>query len=154
MTLAEQIVVLNAGRVEQAGPPLELYERPRNLFVAGFIGSPRMNLLPATVALAASGGVAVELEGGGRVAVPVAGGGLRPGDPVTLGIRPEHLAPRGDGPFAGRVLLVERLGAESYVHVGLDERRVLVLRQDGSLAVGDGAPMTLGPASERAWHLF
>jgi multiple sugar transport system ATP-binding protein len=154
MTLAEQIVVLNAGRVEQAGPPLDLYERPRNLFVAGFIGSPKMNLLPARVALSSPRGAAVELEDGVRIAVPVAAHGLEAGDPVTLGIRPEHLAPRPDGPFAGTVAMVERLGAESYVHVDLARRRALVLRQDGGLDIGDGARLTLGPASDRAWHLF
>ncbi|SDR57928.1 carbohydrate ABC transporter ATP-binding protein, CUT1 family [Rhizobiales bacterium GAS113] len=154
MTLAEQIVVLNAGRVEQVGPPLELYERPRNLFVAGFIGSPKMNLLPARVALSAQTGAAVELEDGVRIAVPVATDGLKAGDPVTLGIRPEHLMPCRDGPFAGSVALVERLGAETYVHLDLGRRRTLVLRQDGSLDVGEGMRLTLGPASDRFWHLF
>jgi len=154
MTLAEQIVVLNAGRVEQAGPPLELYERPRNLFVAGFIGSPRMNLLPARLALSGSRGSSVELEDGARIVVPISTDGLKSGEKVTLGIRPEHLVARPDGPFIGTVALVERLGAECYVHLGLDNRRILVLRQDGSLDVGDGVRLTLGPANDRAWHLF
>ncbi len=154
MTLAEQIVVLNAGRVEQAGPPLALYERPCNLFVAGFIGSPKMNLLPARIAQADRAGATVELDGGIRVAVPAAAGGLAPGDPVTLGIRPEHLASCADGPFSGRVALVERLGAESYVHLVLAGSGALVLRQDGALAVDEGATLTLGPATDRAWHLF
>jgi multiple sugar transport system ATP-binding protein len=154
MTLAEQIVVLNAGRVEQAGPPLELYERPNNLFVAGFIGSPRMNLLPARLIPSGARSAVVELEDGVRIGVPIAVDGLKAGDKVTLGIRPEHLVSRPDGPFTGTVALVERLGAESYVHFSLGHRRMLVLRQDGSFDVGEGVRLTLGPATDRAWHLF
>jgi len=154
MTLAEEIVVLNAGRVEQAGPPLELYERPRNIFVAAFIGSPKMNLLPARIALAVPGGVAVELEDGARIAVPVAADRLSVGDKVTLGIRPEHLAPATEGPFLGSVAHIERLGAETYVHLALSQRRSLVLRRDGSLDIGEGASLRLSPVWDGAYHLF
>src|SRR5512138_3465097 len=88
MTLADRIVVLNAGRVEQVGAPLELYRHPRNLFVAGFIGSPRMNFLPGKLLAADAQGARVELPGGQvlRAAVDAARG--RPGDAVLVGLRP------------------------------------------------------------------
>ena len=97
MTMADKIVVLQAGVVEQAGSPLELYHHPRNLFVAGFIGSPKMNFMPATVAAVDGGGATVELPGGGELTVPVQPGRLQPGDKVTLGVRPEHLRPADHG---------------------------------------------------------
>ena len=97
MTLADQIVVLQGGVVEQAGTPLELYHHPSNLFVAGFIGSPKMNFLPTKVAAVDATGATVALPGGGRVTVPVQPGRLKPGDSVTLGVRPEHLRPADTG---------------------------------------------------------
>jgi multiple sugar transport system ATP-binding protein len=97
MTLADRIVVLNAGRVEQVGSPLQLYHRPRNLFVAGFIGAPGMNRLDAVVAAAETHSVSVSLPGGWQVRVPAAPGALRAGDRITLGIRPEHLLVQGGG---------------------------------------------------------
>src|SRR5438270_2503798 len=97
MTLADKIVVLQAGVVEQAGSPLELYHHPRNLFVAGFIGSPKMNFLPATVTAADAAGATVQLPGGGSVAVPVRPGRVKAGDAVTFGVRPEHLRPADAG---------------------------------------------------------
>jgi multiple sugar transport system ATP-binding protein len=97
MTLADRIVVLNAGSVEQVGAPLELYHRPRNLFVAGFIGSPQMNFVDAEVLAADPSGVKLALPGGGAVAATVNGSALRQGDKVKLGIRPEHLQPDSAG---------------------------------------------------------
>jgi multiple sugar transport system ATP-binding protein len=91
MTMADKIVVLNAGRVEQVGAPLELYHRPANLFVAGFIGSPRMNFMTTRI-IKSSGGLArVELPGGGIVSVPIQGIRFQKNAPIVLGIRPEHL---------------------------------------------------------------
>src|SRR5690606_23670059 len=91
MTMADKIVVLNSGVVEQVGPPLELYNQPRNLFVAGFIGSPKMNFLPASIT-AADGSGATLTAGGTEITLdrPLANGG--PGDAVTFGVRPEHIA--------------------------------------------------------------
>ena len=85
MTMADKIVVLQAGRVEQVGSPLDLYHHPANLFVAGFIGSPRMNMLPAKVAETGASGTTVALSSGQRMSVPVEAGTARPGDTVTLG---------------------------------------------------------------------
>jgi multiple sugar transport system ATP-binding protein len=91
MTMADKIVVLRGGRVEQTGAPLALYNAPANQFVAGFIGSPRMNFLEGKVAVA-SGGIGVEIEGIGTLRTEASVTGLRRGDHVTLGIRPEHVS--------------------------------------------------------------
>ena len=92
MTMADKIVVLNGGRVEQVGAPLELYHRPANLFVAGFIGSPKMNLIKTRVDQIGGGGRAtVELPGGGTVGVPSADIRFEKSAPIVLGVRPEHL---------------------------------------------------------------
>ncbi|MGC2578517.1 MAG: ATP-binding cassette domain-containing protein [Terrimicrobiaceae bacterium] len=95
MTMADKIVVLQAGLVEQVGSPLELYHHPRNLFVAGFIGSPTMNFLKTEVCATQADSVTVALPGGGSIGVPVKPGKCRPGDTVTLGVRPEHLQEGG-----------------------------------------------------------
>jgi len=149
MTLADRIVVLQGGRIEQVGTPLELYNRPDNLFVAGFIGSPRMNLLPGRVT--AAGKVALG-EGGHEVAC--ATGSLAAGSKVTLGIRPEHLAlaPDGQGlPLA--IDLVERLGGESYLYgaaVGLPQ---ITLRLDGQSEHERGHSVALA-FPQQSLHLF
>ncbi len=131
MTLADKIVVLEGGVIEQAGTPLELYHHPRSLFVAGFIGSPRMNFLPVTVTAAGDGGATVSLPGGETVAVPVRAGGLRPGEKVTLGVRPEHLQPAAAGQLEAEVLVVERLGGETFLYAQLPGGQMLVVQADG-----------------------
>ncbi|WP_259780121.1 ABC transporter ATP-binding protein [Aestuariispira ectoiniformans] len=118
MTLADKIVVLNQGNVEQVGSPLELYHHPRNLFVAGFIGSPAMNFLPGKVEAIDDFGLTVALKVGGFARLPVSGEGLSNGDEVTVGVRPEHLQ-EGEGEglsLSGAVDVVERLGDVSYVY--------------------------------------
>ncbi|MFC0407668.1 ABC transporter ATP-binding protein [Roseomonas elaeocarpi] len=132
MTMADKIVVLQAGVVEQVGSPLELYHRPNNLFVAGFIGSPRMNFLQGSVMGADSSGVAVDLACGGRIAVPVEVGNLSPGAPVTLGLRPEALRLDPAGPLAGEVLLAERLGGLTLLHVRLSPTETVIVQLDGN----------------------
>ena len=118
MTLADRIVVLNGGAVEQVGRPMELYERPRNLFVAEFIGSPKMNLLPVEIVEATASGATVRTAAGETVRVAAAAEGARPGETVTLGVRPEHLAVAGDGDaIAGRVTFVETLGHATYAYL-------------------------------------
>ncbi len=132
MTMADKIVVLQAGRVEQVGSPLELYHHPANLFVAGFIGSPRMNLLPARVLGADAAGVAVELAAGARVVVPARGGAVSSGAAVTLGVRPETLRPDAEGALAGEVRLVERLGGLTLLHVTLAGGQDAIAQIEGS----------------------
>lgn len=157
MTLADRIVILNAGRVEQVGSPLEVYERPRNLFVAGFIGSPKMNFVKAQVETAAADAVTVRLPGGATLAVPVKGAapGLAPGTAVTLGIRPEDMVPpeQGDAILAGRVLVVEWLGSESYVYLRCEGEQTVTARREPSAEVAANQPITVGLPAARC-HLF
>jgi multiple sugar transport system ATP-binding protein len=120
MTLADRIVVLNGGHIEQVGSPLELYRAPDNMFVAGFIGSPKMNFLEA-VPDSSSG--RIRLHSGDTVQVVDDRGARASHARVTLGIRPEHLslaAPERDNTVRGTVKLVEHLGDVSYLHVALD----------------------------------
>ncbi|MGX5733020.1 ABC transporter ATP-binding protein [Bosea thiooxidans] len=149
MTLANRIVVLQGGRIEQVGTPLELYNRPDNLFVAGFIGSPRMNLLPGRVVRA--GTVAVG-EGGHEVAC--ATGRLATGSTVTLGIRPEHLAlaPPSRG-LSLAIDLVERLGGESYLYGTAAGLPQITLRLDGQSEHERGGTVALA-FPQGSLHLF
>ncbi len=110
MTLADKIVVLRDGKVEQLGSPLELYHHPVNQFVAGFIGSPTMNFIDVKVKAIDADGVTVVLTNGNSVTVPVKNVGVDIGAPLVLGIRPEHLHPAPDGSLDGEIMVVERLG--------------------------------------------
>ncbi|KQV49332.1 hypothetical protein ASC95_17140 [Pelomonas sp. Root1217] len=126
MTLADRIVVLSAGKVEQVGSPLELYEHPRNLFVAGFIGSPKMNFIEGELAAIEAGLVDVKLAGSGVVLhARVDGSGARLGDKVTLGVRPEHIRQGGaDNLLQSTVAFVESLGGITFAYCpypGLEE---------------------------------
>ena len=154
MTMADKIVVLQAGVIEQAGSPLELYHHPRNLFVAGFIGSPKMNFLPAKVTAVDGAGATVELLGGSSITVPVQPGRLKAGDAVTLGVRPEHLRPAEVGEIQGEVMVVERLGGETFLYTQLaGGTEMLVIQADGEIPtrVHDRIAVKLDPAT---CHLF
>ena len=131
MTMADKIVVLQAGRVEQVGSPLEVYHQPVNMFVAGFIGSPRMNMLPVTVAGASANGVTVQLPSGGQLTIPAAGNGLQPSQPLTLGIRPESMRLDDAGTIAGEVKLVERLGSLTLFYLEAEGRDDLIVQVEG-----------------------
>jgi multiple sugar transport system ATP-binding protein len=135
MTLADKIVVLQAGIIEQAGSPLELYHHPENLFVAGFIGSPKMNFLDAKVVGADTAGVTVELANEDRINVDVAPGQVSEGEPLTLGVRPEHLRVTSQGgDVSGEVLVAERLGGETYLYTQIAGGVMLVVQADGENA--------------------
>ena len=153
MTLADRIVVMHDGRVEQCGPPLELYRAPANLFVAGFIGSPKMNFLPARVERMQQGHAIVGLLDGIALTLPVAPT-VSPGSPLTLGIRPEHLRLSGaDGPAVpGEIVVAELLGGESYLHVRMQGQTVVV-KTDGAATPrrGDRIDIVLPPGQ---CHLF
>jgi multiple sugar transport system ATP-binding protein len=153
MTMADKIVVLQGGVVEQAGTPLELYHHPRNLFVAGFIGSPKMNFLPVTVTAVDGAGATVQLPGGSGVAVPVQPGRLRAGDAVMLGVRPEHLRPAEAGEIAGEVMVVERLGGETFLYTQVAGGDMMVIQADGEIPtrVHERIAIRLNPAT---CHLF
>jgi multiple sugar transport system ATP-binding protein len=131
MTMADKIVVLQAGVIEQVGTPLELYHHPRNLFVAGFIGSPKMNFLSTAVSKVSEVGPTVTLPGGAALEVPVESGHLRPGAKVTLGARPEHIGVGDDGQIRGEVLVVERLGGATFLHVRIEGGAMLTIQADG-----------------------
>ena len=153
MTLADKIVVLQNGRLEQVGSPLQLYHHPANLFVASFIGSPRMNLLPGHVAGVDRTGMAVDFPTGGRVVVSAEGGAVRVGDAVTLGVRPEALVPSSDGALSGKVYLVERLGSLTLLHVNLSSGEQVVVQTEGSdpTQIHQAVRLTVDPA---ACHVF
>ncbi len=153
MTMADKIVVLQAGKVEQVGSPLELYHHPVNLFVAGFIGSPRMNMLPGRIVGANGVGVSVELAGGVRIAVPVQPSAVKPGDAVTLGIRPEALRPGTEGALAGEVRLVERLGGLTLLHIALQDGEAAIVQIEGSDATRAHQAIRLA-VDPAACHLF
>jgi multiple sugar transport system ATP-binding protein len=153
MTLADKIVVLNAGNIEQAGSPLELYHHPVNLFVAGFIGSPKMNFLTTQVRAAGPDGVTVTLSGGRDVRVPVAAGALRPGDKATLGVRPEHLKPSDNGELAGDVIVAERLGGETYLYIRAASEPLFVVQADGDIPTRVHDRVAVGIDPETC-HLF
>jgi sn-glycerol 3-phosphate transport system ATP-binding protein len=153
MTLGHRLLVLNEGVVEQLGTPIELYERPATLFVAGFIGSPAMNVLAARVA---EEGGAVELPGGDRLALPEGAVAGQAGRPVTLGIRPEHLEATAEATGVAHltVEVVEQLGADTLVHGHFgDDRTDLTVRLPGvsSLQAGEVLPLAVTPEH---LHLF
>ena len=123
MTMADKIVVLNAGKIEQYGSPLELYERPANLFVAGFIGSPKMNFIS---------GVTARQHGG-----------------ATIGVRPEHLRVEREGQgWKGKVVVAEHLGSDTFLYVEAGALGTLTARYVGELGMspGDGVSLTPDPA--------
>ena len=155
MTLADRIVVLNAGAVEQVGAPLELYHRPRNLFVAGFIGSPKMNFLPATVSACDANHARLALGGNHSVVAAVTDAAhLQPGAKLTVGLRPEHLTDTsGEAQLEGEVVALEHLGAETYVHLNCGSEEALVIKSAGDTAieVGQRVPVIVPP---QACYLF
>ncbi len=124
MTMADKIVVLNAGRIEQVGRPMDLYREPATPFVAGFIGSPRMNLY-------------ANIKG-----------------VDTYGIRPEHLTLSLDaGEWGGKVRIVERLGADAFAHIDVNDLGTMVARIDGEADIQAGQQVWATPIPERV-HLF
>ena len=161
MTLADRIVLLHAGAdaerfgsIAQTGAPLELYHHPKSRFVAGFIGSPRMNFVDAVVDSIEPGRVAVTLaQGGERLSVHVDGQRLQRGQAVTLGVRPEHLRLDGDGQFIQCVtVLSERLGEHSYIHAD-HAAGSLVAKAPGDTPIESGERIRIHvPPS--ACHLF
>ncbi|HET7413472.1 MAG TPA: TOBE domain-containing protein, partial [Pararhizobium sp.] len=150
MTMADRIVVLNGGRIEQVGTPLELYHRPRNIFVAGFIGSPKMNLLAGRVTTAGADGVELLLQNGAALFLPSVAARLEPGAPITLGLRPEHLGPAAGGAIRGNIEVVERLGDETLIHLQPAEGDLVVARLDSDAPVAPGSAIELAPKTEAA----
>jgi sn-glycerol 3-phosphate transport system ATP-binding protein len=139
MTLADRLIVMNSGVADQIGTPMDVYERPASVFVAGFIGSPAMNFLAGRVA---EGGRAIELAGTGvaRVVLPLSqAAAVADGTAVALGVRPEHLHPATDGPLEFEIELAEPLGADTLLHGHFGTARELVtVRQPGHILAQPG----------------
>ncbi|TFF25317.1 sn-glycerol-3-phosphate ABC transporter ATP-binding protein UgpC [Jiella endophytica] len=153
MTLADRIVVLNKGHVEQVGSPMDLYNSPDNLFVAKFLGSPSMNILPATIE-SAGATTRVIPEGGSKVDLPIATPGSAQGRAAHLGIRPEDLSITTDAgaPFRGPVTLTESLGEVTLVYVDIgraDEPFVAKLPGEVSIERGSTIGLTARPEAMR-----
>ena len=127
MTLADRIVVLNAGRVEQVGTPMELYDNPTSLFVAGFIGSPKMNFLQGKYAETFKA--------------------------HTVGVRSEHLDIVPDGVWSGKVIYSENLGSDSYVYVDVGMDEPIVVRQNGKATYNSGDTLSFSPRGNE-FHRF
>jgi len=155
MTMADKIVVLNGGVIEQVGSPLELYHRPRNTFVAGFIGSPKMNFIAAKVGGSENGAASLALPGNASIVLPSRGADLAPGRKVTLGIRPEHVVvhDRGAGELSGTLRLVEYLGSETMFYLTLPDGSDLSVRADG-LAKGKNGEQKACGLPANACHVF
>ena len=153
MTLADRIVVMNKGRIEQVGKPLDLYYEPANLFVAGFIGSPAMNFFPAMVESVAGGKARVKGESIAPLVLPV--GSLTAGTRLTIGVRPEHLAVGAPGDFSttGLVEVVERLGESSFAHVRRADETLMVAEIRGRDTPSPGQTVTLSAPAVDV-HIF
>jgi sn-glycerol 3-phosphate transport system ATP-binding protein len=146
MTLADRIVVMNKGLIEQIGTPTEIYERPATLFVAGFIGSPPMNLVEATVR--AEG----EVSAAGFVLKTQRLDGVEPGAKIVLGVRPEEVVPDAAGPFRMPVDFVERLGPFQLLH-GRFAEMDFVVQCGASEPVAVGQDLRFDLPADR-WHAF
>ncbi|MCG7495261.1 maltose/maltodextrin ABC transporter ATP-binding protein MalK [Vibrio sp. Of7-15] len=156
MTMAEKIVVLDGGYVSQVGAPLELYHYPKNRFVAGFIGSPKMNFISVHIEEAEKERVKVKLANGSAFWIPVDGTTVTAGDRMSLGIRPEHLVPeeQGDAKIDGEVLVVEKLGYETQVYLNLESADAdVIYRVPDTLLLNSGDKFSIGIPANRC-HLF
>ncbi|WP_108460480.1 ABC transporter ATP-binding protein [Devosia naphthalenivorans] len=153
MTMADKIVVLDVGTISQVGSPLQLYHKPDNLFVAGFIGSPKMNFINGTVTSADGTTLAVDLGALGTISLP-RDAKLGAGQSVTVGIRPEHLQ-LGTGDFTLDITprIVEHLGIHTVLYSTLPAGENFVGLFEGDPKVSDGQPVTLGFTRDQV-HLF
>ena len=145
MTLAHRMIVMNAGRAEQIGTPMEVYENPATVFVAGFIGSPAMNFIQGK----SEGDGRVSLDGAGNVAIGLR---LEAGRKLTIGVRPEHLTPSvpSAASIVGSIEVIEALGADTLVHVTVAGRPVIARLPHGVPAVvGEAMSLLTSPRMRR-----
>ena len=156
MTMADKIVVLRDGYVEQVGAPLDLYHNPANMFVAGFIGSPSMNFMDGKISGISDNNVEFELDNLKKMQVHCSPGDeMTTGEPLSVGIRPEHLelTENGDTKLQGEVFAVERLGGETYLYVNTENNKELTVHATGDKVVGVGDLVSIGFSSKNC-HLF
>ena len=154
MTMADKIVVLRAGYVEQIGSPLELYHHPDNIFVAGFIGSPKMNFIDVTIKEGSESHAVLELPDGVTATVSVDASRAEPGSKATLGIRPEDAGgDTGDFVLPIKVDVAERLGGSTFLYGACGGMRHFVVQRPGMESAGHGQSIELNIHSQRC-HLF
>tara|TARA_Y100000994_G_scaffold38356_1_gene29191 strand:+ start:230 stop:1336 length:1107 start_codon:yes stop_codon:yes gene_type:complete len=154
MTLADDIVVLDEGIVSQKGSPMELYSNPSNLFVGGFIGSPKMNFVDSKILSATNDSTEIDIFGTSKITIPKTSSNSSNGDSVTLGIRPEHLLVNqdGDASWESKVFVVEKLGSGTFLYLEKDgEPLVVETEGDSNIKVGD--TVKVGFTASRC-HLF
>ncbi|ODT83254.1 MAG: ABC transporter ATP-binding protein [Pelagibacterium sp. SCN 64-44] len=153
MTMADKIVVLDAGTISQIGSPLELYHKPDNLFVAGFIGSPKMNFIAGTVTAADGATATIDLGALGTIALPRQSTAIA-GQSVTVGIRPEHLQLDGGAVrFSITPRIVEHLGIHTVVYADLPAGENFIALFEGDPDVPEGEPLQVGFSLDQV-HLF
>ena len=154
MTLANDIVVLDQGIVSQKGTPMDLYNSPKNLFVAGFIGSPKMNFIESNVISKNSNSSEVDILGSGKLSIPKAQINISEGDKIKIGIRPEHLEINqiSDVVWEGKVFVVEKLGSGTFLYLEKDGEP-LVVQTDGDTKIKVGDTIKVGINSSRC-HIF
>jgi sn-glycerol 3-phosphate transport system ATP-binding protein len=155
MTLADRLIVMNAGVADQIGTPMDVYDRPASVFVAGFIGSPAMNFLAAKVGQDRK---SVDLAGtnaNGAISLPLAQPtSAAVGAAVALGVRPEHLHPAADGPLQFEVELAEPLGADTLLHGRFGAAREVVTVRQGGHVIARPGEMRHFKAEPGHLHLF
>ena len=154
MTLADDIVVLDEGIVSQKGSPMELYSNPSNLFVGGFIGSPKMNFVDSKILSATNDSTEIDIFGTSKITIPKTSSNSSNGDSVTLGISPEHLLVNqdGDASWESKVFVVEKLGSGTFLYLEKDgEPLVVETEGDSNIKVGD--TVKVGFTASRC-HLF
>ena len=153
MTLADRIVVLHGGTIQQVGTPLDLYSAPANLFVAQFIGSARMNVFEAVVQDADADRIVLSNSGFGTVSVATLGRTVEKGSQVRFGIRPEHVFLDTDGDHEARIRSIENLGDQMLVEADLDQSAQIILKLPAAQGLAHGQTFTFGFKSDEV-HLF
>ena len=157
MTLGQRIVVINGGRIEQVGTPHELYNEPANLFVAGFLGAPKMNFMPGQIVSADNSGTLVALANGAQITLEVDAGAAAAGDQVTVGVRPEHMPLMDIGANLVELLVghVEYLGDQSVAYASMQGDPALVAVRQPPEGVALRAGMRIrAHLPPRRCHLF
>ena len=154
MTLADDIVVLDEGIVSQKGSPMDLYKKPSNLFVGGFIGSPKMNFINSKILSSSSTSTEVDIFGTAKISIPKTSQNVSNGDNVQLGIRPEHIIINEDcdASWESKVFVVEKLGSGTFLYLEKDGDPLVVETEgDSNIKVGD--TVKIGFTASRC-HLF
>ncbi|WP_085904372.1 ABC transporter ATP-binding protein [Kiloniella majae] len=151
MTLADRIVILNNGEIAQVGSPLDLYTKPANTFVAEFIGSPKMNLFPASITEGHPGETKINLIGSSSNLM--INKDIEPNNELHLGIRPEHMTPSDEGVIKGIVTSTEQLGSDTYIYFDSETKEQAVARLNGITVIRTGEKISFD-ASQEHYHLF